>query len=168
LGKSLRTDLTPRAARREALAAQVRRLFRTHRGTYGSPRITADLREAGWKVSEDTVADDVFCYGTTTVHPSALTTAMLRTVPVREYQVRQTARGADITVVADPGLDEAALAAAVQDSSRRELRRLWRTSHDRQPRAYDLGWTWSSPGTAHPGTGQCVSQARAAARRRDR
>ena len=48
--------LTPRAARREALAAEVRRLFTAHRGTYGSPRITADLREAGWKVSENTVA----------------------------------------------------------------------------------------------------------------
>ena len=48
--------LTPRAARREALAAEVRRLFRAHRGTYGSPRITADLREAGWRVSENTVA----------------------------------------------------------------------------------------------------------------
>jgi transposase InsO family protein len=48
--------LPPRAARREALAAEVRRLFRAHRGTYGSPRITADLREAGWKVSKNTVA----------------------------------------------------------------------------------------------------------------
>ena len=48
--------LTARAARREALAAEVRRLFAAHRGTYGSPRITADLREAGWKVSENTVA----------------------------------------------------------------------------------------------------------------
>jgi putative transposase len=48
--------LTPRAARRAALAAEVRRLFAAHRGTYGSPRITADLREAGWKVSENTVA----------------------------------------------------------------------------------------------------------------
>jgi putative transposase len=48
--------LAPRAARREALAAEVRRLFAAHRGTYGSPRITADLREAGWKVSENTVA----------------------------------------------------------------------------------------------------------------
>jgi putative transposase len=39
------------------LAAEVRRLFGAHRGTYGSPRITAGLREAGWKVSENTVAE---------------------------------------------------------------------------------------------------------------
>jgi putative transposase len=45
-----------RAARREALGAEVRRLFKAHRGTYGSPRITADLREAGWRVSKNTVA----------------------------------------------------------------------------------------------------------------
>jgi putative transposase len=48
--------LAPRAARRERLRAEVRRLFAAHRGTYGSPRITADLREAGWTVSENTVA----------------------------------------------------------------------------------------------------------------
>jgi putative transposase len=48
--------LPPRAARRAVLAAEVRRLFAAHRGTYGSPRITADLREAGWRVSENTVA----------------------------------------------------------------------------------------------------------------
>ena len=48
--------LPPRAARRAALAAEIRRLFAAHRGTYGSPRITADLREAGWQVSENTVA----------------------------------------------------------------------------------------------------------------
>jgi transposase InsO family protein len=48
--------LTARTARREALAAEVRQLFAAHRGTYGSPRITADLREAGWRVSENTVA----------------------------------------------------------------------------------------------------------------
>ena len=30
--------LTARAARRQALAAEVRRLFQAHRGTYGSPR----------------------------------------------------------------------------------------------------------------------------------
>jgi transposase InsO family protein len=48
--------LGPQAEHREALAAEVRRLFAAHRGTYGSPRITADLHEAGWKVSENTVA----------------------------------------------------------------------------------------------------------------
>jgi len=49
-------EFTAREARREALAAEIRRLFRAHRGTYGSPRVTADLREAGWKVSKNTVA----------------------------------------------------------------------------------------------------------------
>ena len=39
--------LAPRAARRQALAAEIGRLFKARRGTYGSPRITADLREAG-------------------------------------------------------------------------------------------------------------------------
>jgi putative transposase len=48
--------LPPRAARRELLAAEVARSFAAHRGTYGSPRITADLKDAGWKVSENTVA----------------------------------------------------------------------------------------------------------------
>ena len=48
--------MPPRAARRALLAAEVGRLFAAHRGTYGSPRITADLREAGWRVSENTVA----------------------------------------------------------------------------------------------------------------
>jgi phenylacetate-CoA ligase len=62
--------------------------------------------------------DDVFRYGTTTVHPCALTTALLRAGQVLEYQVRQTARGADIAVVADAGLDDAALAAAVEQSLR--------------------------------------------------
>jgi putative transposase len=48
--------LPPRARRRERLAAEVRRLFGLHGGKYGSPRITADLRDAGWRVSENTVA----------------------------------------------------------------------------------------------------------------
>jgi putative transposase len=46
----------PRAARRQRLAAEVARLFGLHAGKYGSPRITADLREAGWRVGENTVA----------------------------------------------------------------------------------------------------------------
>jgi putative transposase len=48
--------LPPQAERRERLAAEVARLFRLHEGKYGSPRITADLKDAGWRVSENTVA----------------------------------------------------------------------------------------------------------------
>ena len=48
--------LPARAQRREQLKAEVGRLFAGHKGRYGSPRITADLREAGWRVSENTVA----------------------------------------------------------------------------------------------------------------
>jgi putative transposase len=49
-------DASPSHARREQLITEIRRLFARHRGRYGSPRITADLREAGWPVSENTVA----------------------------------------------------------------------------------------------------------------
>jgi putative transposase len=45
-----------RAARRARLAAEVRRLFESYEGKRGSPMITADLRDAGWRVSENTVA----------------------------------------------------------------------------------------------------------------
>lgn len=45
-----------RVARRQGLAELVRRLFAAHQGCYGSPRITADLRDLGWRVSENTVA----------------------------------------------------------------------------------------------------------------
>ena len=48
--------LPPRAARRDRLKAEVARLFRQHAGMCGSPRITADLKEAGWTVSKNTVA----------------------------------------------------------------------------------------------------------------
>jgi phenylacetate-CoA ligase len=64
-------------------------------------------------------AEDVFRYGSIRVHPSALTTALLQAQQVREYQVRQTIRGADITVVTEAGLDDEALAAAVEQSLRR-------------------------------------------------
>ena len=46
----------PRAQRRDRLKAEVARLFGVHEGKYGSPGITADLRDAGWRVSENTVA----------------------------------------------------------------------------------------------------------------
>jgi putative transposase len=49
-------DPSPQHARRARLGIEVARLFAAHRGHYGAPRITADLREAGWRVSENTVA----------------------------------------------------------------------------------------------------------------
>jgi putative transposase len=49
-------DRSPRRARRERLKAEVRRLFAEHKGKRGSPMITADLHDAGWRVSKNTVA----------------------------------------------------------------------------------------------------------------
>jgi transposase InsO family protein len=49
-------QLPPRAARRERLKAETARLFKQRESKDGSPRITAALRDAGWKVSENTVA----------------------------------------------------------------------------------------------------------------
>jgi putative transposase len=49
-------DPSPRHARRAELTIEVRRLFAAHHGRYGSPRIAADLREQGWRVSDNTVA----------------------------------------------------------------------------------------------------------------
>ena len=46
----------PRAERRDRLKAEVGRLFALHDGKYGAPRLTADLRDAGWRVSQNTVA----------------------------------------------------------------------------------------------------------------
>ncbi|WP_143591771.1 IS3 family transposase [Thermoactinospora rubra] len=47
---------TAREQRRARLDAEIKRLFAASGGTYGSPRITQDLHEAGWRVSENTVA----------------------------------------------------------------------------------------------------------------
>jgi len=49
-------DASARHARRAQLTAAIKQLFAAHRGKYGSPRITDDLREAGWRVSEKTIA----------------------------------------------------------------------------------------------------------------
>jgi putative transposase len=49
-------DRSPRRTRRERLKAEVRRLFAEHKGKRGSPMITADLHDLGWRVSKNTVA----------------------------------------------------------------------------------------------------------------
>ncbi|WP_239321361.1 IS3 family transposase, partial [Planomonospora parontospora] len=47
---------TGREQRRARLDAGIGRLFAASGGTYGSPRITRDLHELGWRVSQNTVA----------------------------------------------------------------------------------------------------------------
>jgi transposase InsO family protein len=47
--------LPARRRRRDALDAAVRKFFDESGGTYGSPRVLDDLREAGWRVSKKTV-----------------------------------------------------------------------------------------------------------------
>ena len=49
-------DRSPRRARQERLKAEIARLFTAHKGKRGSPMITADLHDLGWRVSENTVA----------------------------------------------------------------------------------------------------------------
>jgi putative transposase len=50
---------TPSEQRRAELDAAVATAFRAARGLHGSPRLHADLRDAGWRVSEKTVADSM-------------------------------------------------------------------------------------------------------------
>jgi hypothetical protein len=47
---------TPGQQRRQRLVDAVWKYFKDSEFTYGSPRVTRDLREAGWRVSENTVA----------------------------------------------------------------------------------------------------------------
>ncbi len=49
-------DASAQHARRARLGIGVARLFAHHKGRYGAPRLTAELREAGERVSENTVA----------------------------------------------------------------------------------------------------------------
>lgn len=50
---------TPRAERRARVDEAVAEAFKKARGLHGSPRLVVDLREAGWTVSEKTVADSM-------------------------------------------------------------------------------------------------------------
>ena len=54
--KWCRGDRSPRRHRRKALAANHRVVIRQAQRTYGSPRITGDLRDMGWRVSKNTGA----------------------------------------------------------------------------------------------------------------
>lgn len=54
--KWIKHPVTDRRARSERLAVRIRQLFDASGGTYGSPRIAADLRAEGWRISKNTVA----------------------------------------------------------------------------------------------------------------
>src|SRR3954467_10311902 len=58
-------------------------------------------------------------YGSVEVHPLAIRTVMVKSPPVREYEVRQTESGAEVAVVLDRELDRTALAAALEESLRK-------------------------------------------------
>lgn len=57
--KWVKDPVTAQKARRRELDVAVREMFSASGGTYGSPRIHADLVEAGWTVGENTVADSM-------------------------------------------------------------------------------------------------------------
>ena len=59
-------------------------------------------------------SDDVFRYPGASVHPFVLGAGLLHAPAVREYQIRQTERGADIAAVIDGDFDPAAVSAAVE------------------------------------------------------
>jgi phenylacetate-CoA ligase len=63
-------------------------------------------------------ADDLFRYATVSVHPFVIGAVLARAPAIREFQVRQTEAGAEVTAVADRDLDVAAVAAAVEDALR--------------------------------------------------
>ena len=59
-------------------------------------------------------SDDVFRYREGSVHPFVLGAPLLHAPAVREYQIRQTERGADIAAVIDGDFDPAVVMAAVE------------------------------------------------------
>ena len=70
------------------------------------------------RASVDGRTDDMFRYPGTSVHPFVIGAVLARAPAVREFQVRQTSRGADVSAVIDGAPDLAALAVEVQDSLR--------------------------------------------------
>jgi phenylacetate-CoA ligase len=63
-------------------------------------------------------ADDVLRYGDVEVHPIHIRGVMVKAPAVSEYQVHQTPRGVEVSVVADAAVDERAVAVALEASLR--------------------------------------------------
>ncbi len=74
---------------------------------------------AGWlRASIDGRADEVFRYGGVAVHPHVIRSALATAGTVREYQVRQTEDGVDVTCVTGGHLATTALAARLEHALR--------------------------------------------------
>ena len=63
-------------------------------------------------------SDDLFRYAEASVHPFVIGAALLQVPAIREFQVRQTERGADVAAVIDGDFDQPAVTVAVWDSLR--------------------------------------------------
>ena len=63
-------------------------------------------------------SDDLFRYAEASVHPFVIGAPLLHTPAVREFQIRQTERGADIAAVIDGDFDPSAVEASVKRSLR--------------------------------------------------
>jgi phenylacetate-CoA ligase len=83
-------------------------------------RFTPDGLSAGGglRAAVEGRSDDLFRYAEASVHPFVIGAVLLRDPAVREFQVRQTERGADIAAVTDGAFDSGAVAAEIEDSLR--------------------------------------------------
>ena len=75
----------------------------------------AEASEGGaLRASVEGRSDDLFRYAEASVHPFVIGAPLLHAAAVREFQIRQTERGADIAAVIDGDFDPSAVEAAVK------------------------------------------------------
>lgn len=119
---------TAREERRVHLDEEINRHFAASGGTYGSPRITQDLRSEGWKLSENTVAKrmaELGLAGRRPKKPRSLTRQGKRPAAPDLVRRKFTAVAADVLWVGDVTMirtDEGPLyLASVEDLFSRRL-----------------------------------------------